>query len=150
VKSTSSWYPKVFIHVIILCVSNAFVLYTQYHKKPKAYAYLDFILALIEELGQEQLSKKGKSTEHDIQEKPQYYHAKHWIKNDKTRFCGSHYPTSIEANQANRHFERHGCMVCKRQVNTICEQCRVGLCCTLSGNDMSCFKKFHAVTDFFA
>jgi hypothetical protein len=102
---------------------------------------------LIEELAEEEFAKKGMSTE---QESSQYRYAKDWIKHDKTRFRGNHYPISTESKQANRHNERHKCIVCARQVTTMCEQCHVGLCCTLLSNNMSCFKKFHTDVDFLA
>ena len=47
-----------------------------------------------------------------------------------------------------RHYKRSKCIICRRQVNTCCEQCKIYLCCTQNETfGMTCWKAFHTLPE---
>jgi hypothetical protein len=63
VKCTSAWYQRTFIHIIVLCCINAYIIYYLYlNLDRKEYTYLDFLRQLISELADDELEKKRHNT----------------------------------------------------------------------------------------
>jgi hypothetical protein len=151
VKATASWYPRVFVHIIIACAVNSFILYVDYNNLGKDYTYLMFLRSLIDELAEDQLSKnRNETAPANMSSKKNFY--THWCK-DETRFRGNHFPLTVrEARQEgekNRFLKRGRCVVCDLKCHVSCEQCGVYLCDEVhKDREINCFKAFHTVKKY--
>lgn len=58
IKSTKSWYPKVFDHMINASIVNSFIICRLYYKKPNSFVYLDYLRELITELSEEKICQE--------------------------------------------------------------------------------------------
>lgn len=159
VKSTKSWYPRVFVHVINAAAINAFLIYNLYHKKPASYTYLDFARSLITELAQDELEKKSTTILLAPEIAEPLKRVKAWVE-DKSRLQGYHMSLVIRQERVvvNRslprgfqkvNYIRGCCMVCGRKIPSQCKQCHIFLCNEAYGSDnLTCFEKFHTLPDF--
>ena len=155
VKATASWYPRCFIHTIVMCCCNAYIIYYLFFNiDRKVYTYLDFLRELIEELAQDELSK-SRNTSSEAGPK-QRQHKATW-NNVESRLTGMHIPQTIKERKietlnkeqnttVTRNFKRGKCLLCHRHEKICCEQCHVYLCCTENvAFGMSCWKAFHTL-----
>ena len=160
VKCTNSWYPRTFIHVIVLCCINSYIIYYLFFKLDrKVYTYLDFLRELINELAEDELAKTRNSANNSEDEVKETQYKKSW-EHDESRLRGVHVPQIIkkdkvetlnkEANtKVTRHFKRGRCILCRHQIDICCEQCQVYLCCSENKTyGKSCWKVFHFDPDF--
>ena len=152
VKSTASWFPRVFVHLMSMCIVNAYILYTltRDNRDPdREMTYLQFLRKLIDQLAAEELSKKNRvETAQSSDNKRKRID---WHQNN-SRLQGIHFPiqvressTSSTGNPKNdRNYKRTRCKVCNKNIPTQCKQCGVHLCIVVNEiSTRSCFERFH-------
>ena len=150
VKATASWYPRCFIHTIVICCCNAYIIYYLYwNLDRKVYTYLDFLRELIDELAQEELSKSRNTSSEEVERPNQRQHKTTW-NNVESRLRGMHIPQTIkDTKSATRNLKQSKCLLCHRFVTICCKQCKVFLC--VSENEkseafgMPCWEAFHTL-----
>ena len=76
-----------------------------------------------------------------------------WNREPFRRGIGMHWPkqnlvpiSGEEANDASKYF-RSRCIMCRRKVSSICEQCDVFLCLDAPKDFENCWKQFHTKID---
>jgi hypothetical protein len=157
VKATSSWYPRCFIHIMVVCSINAYILYYKnLGINRKDFPYLNFLRELIDELAEEELSKANDNMDAvNIIEK--LVKSKKVWERDTSRLFGVHMPQIIneetvetlnqnEGTVFTRKLKRAHCMLCRRSINTTCERCQIYLCCKDNPKfGMTCWKAFHTL-----
>ena len=90
VKATASWYPRCFIHTIVMCCCNAYIIYYLFFNiDRKVYTYLDFLRELIEELAQDEYAKQINPI-NENNTRPRQYQSKQSWESDHSRFKGMH------------------------------------------------------------
>ena len=123
VKCTSAWYQRTFIHIIVLCCINAYIIYYLYlNLDRKEYTYLDFLRQLISELADDELEKKRHNTNAKEETSKTVKSLKSWEKVE-SRLRGVHMPKIIEEERLEwlnkeenttikRNLKRGNCLVC--------------------------------------
>jgi hypothetical protein len=145
------WQPRIFIHVIYVCIVNSFILYRLIFKSAdKRYSLKNYIGQLIDSLAEEQ-RLLNQNVEQPISGTK--YGNRDAYNKSKDRLFGLHCPTqkmkcdrnvqrSIN-NRADSRYKRGCCIICKQKVNTLCETCNVFLCLHTHENTRSCWKRAH-------
>ena len=158
VKTTRSWYSRCFIHLIMLCTVNAYIICVEYLElDKKQWPYLKFVRALIDRLIDDLIDKHEAS---QVTILPDQFKTKKAWENDaslRLKRC-HHFPEIIETVKAkDRNCERQHCIMCRRKVTIRCQHCQVYLCCRLpkpmkgkkvEPNAMNCWKQFHTLDNF--
>ena len=153
VKCTLSWLPRTFMHIILLCCVNAYIIYyLSYGIDRKLYPYLDFLRDLINELAADQLAKSRNNIEELV---PKAKRTVRQWENKESRLRGAHWAKSVidphietlnkEAKTTiTRNYVRGKCLLCRKNVDITFEQCQVHLCHRENPTyGMNCFKVFH-------
>ena len=162
VKCTHSWYPRTFIHVIVLCCINAYIIYYLFFKLNRnVYTYLDFLRELIDELAEDEFAKKRNGgNEIDGESKKATYKKLSMYEDNELRLRGIHVPQVINEERVEtlnketqetftRNYSRSRCILCRRLIDVCCKQCQVYLCLNVKEQfGKSCWEVFHFEKNF--
>jgi hypothetical protein len=138
---TVSWIPKIFINCLNSALVNAFIVYRAYTQQPTKYSLKDFIIDLILQLAEEEMSLK------QLQQAPHASSTRKCLQSwnkDRSRLQNFHFPQAIKLPEGgNRNKKQGDCMLCRTTTTPRCKQCEIHLCIVEDGQNMSCFQQFH-------
>ena len=157
---TTTWLPKVFIHVINIAVVNSFIIHKIVEQKDKRYTLTEYVRDLMVELANyyyDELSQNlllAQSSRNETQAvKGKRLKT---LQKDHFRLLGAlHQPTKLsliegsvreEKNRKRNHYEnncykRSKCILCHSSTSTYCNTCDVYL--HINENGKECWKIFH-------
>lgn len=138
-RKTLKWWKKVFFHLLLLSVTNAFSFYKKIKSRSKSRPELSRFIRYVAM----QLIEKG-----NIDNQPQPS-----TSSTVDRLCARHFPKCIPPTPKKQNPTRY-CKVCsdkgkaetgkrvRKETRTFCEQCGVALCAK------NCFEIFHTKANF--
>jgi hypothetical protein len=149
---TVSWVPKMMIHFVNCSVVNAYILYKEFMRKDKKYALLDFLTELIDNLAEPWILQM-RSVCFEDSRRTGYMTKAQWSKQWLMRMSGMHRSVIVEKHTKRAqgriisHEQRGKCMMCRKDIATMCQKCKVYLCTKLKDVEPTCFDVFHDSKD---
>ena len=152
---SNKWAPKIFLHFDGVTTYNAYILKVSIENlNTKNYTHLDFIKAVIDQLGEQLL--QSRMLVGAVDQLKRSMSRQQWER-EPSRRLGYHFCLEITRLAPLLEVDNNGntdrirwsfrglCLICKSRVTTQCKQCKVFLCnIILEGeDDKTCFETFH-------